>query len=211
MLSLGLPSTALVGKQMPKKAFYERLRVGAEAKDQFVHGIERIEMTASLKEASIHIPSSDEVREIDVLSLRLRSDDGGVPMPPRAAIELIARSVPNRVLFVCLSDEACKLLVVRGKLHETEWTALSDMTLELRGSDLGEIWDSLCSQVVFGTADPEQFAECLEQKRRVAELEAELRSVEKKRRAEKQIAKRNALFDRKRAVEAELSRLKGEE
>lgn len=187
MLSLGLPSTALVGKQMPKKAFYGRLKVGAEAKEQFVHGIERIEMTAALKEASIHVPASDEVKEIDVLSLRLRSIDGGDPAPPRAAIELVARSVPNRVLFVCLFDEMCKLLVVRGKLRETEWTALSDVALELRGFDLGEIWDSLCSQVVFGTADPERFAERLERAGELASLREQLGKLQKRRRIEKQM------------------------
>lgn len=207
MLSLGLPSTALVGKQMPKKAFYERLKVGAEAKEQFVHGIERIEMTAALKEASIHVPASDEVKEIDVLSLRLRSIDGGDPAPPRAVIELVARSVPNRVLFVCLSGEMCKLLVVRGKLRETEWTALSDVALELRGSDLGEIWDSLCSQVVFGTADPERFAERLERAGELASLREQLGKLQKRRRIEKQIARRNVLWDQIKSIEKRIAEL----
>ena len=85
-----------------------------------------------------------------------------------------------------------------------------DAKLELAGSTLGELWDSIASQVVFGDANSVDLAGRLERKRRSESLRLELEQVERKRRSEKQIAKRNALFDRKRAIEAELSRLEGE-
>lgn len=202
---LNLPSTVLVNRVMPKKAFYEHLKTTAAIKEQFVQQIERIEMVASIKEASIHIPSDKDVAEIDILALYLKGPD-----VPREAIELIARSIANKLLFVCLSEESCKLLVRRDRLYETEWMPTDDAKLELMGSTLGELWDSISSQVVFGDANSVDLAGRLERKRRIEALRLELEQVERKRKSEKQIAKKNALFDRKRAIEAELSRLEGE-
>lgn len=202
---LNLPSTVLVNRVMPKKAFYEHLKTTAAIKEQFVQQIERIEMVASVKEASIHIPGDKDVAEIDVLALYLRGAD-----VPYEAIELVARSIPNKLLFVCLSDESCKLLVRRDRLYETEWMSTDDTRLELAGSTLRELWDSIVSQVVFGDTNSVNLAGRLERKRRSEALRLELEQVERKRRSEKQIAKRNALFDRKRAIEVELSRLEGE-
>ena len=202
---LNLPSTVLVNRAMPKKAFYEHLKTTAAIKEQFVQQIERIEMVASIKEASIHIPGDKDVAEIDVLAFHLKGVD-----VPYEAIELVARSIPNKLLFVCTTGESCKLLVRRDRLYETEWVSADPAKLELAGSTLGELWDSISSQVVFGKADPVDLSRRLERKRRSEALRLELEQVERKRKSEKQIAKRNALFDRKRAIEAELSRLEGE-
>lgn len=202
---LNLPSTVLVNRVMPKKAFYEHLKTTAAIKEQFVQQIERIEMVASIKEASIHIPGDKDVAEIDVLALYLKGAD-----VPYRAIELVACSISNKLLFVCLTDESCKLLVRRDRLYETEWMHADDTKLELVGSTLGELWDSIVSQVVFGDASSEYLAGRLECKRQSEALRLELEQVERKRKSEKQIAKKNALFDRKRAIEAELSRLEGE-
>ncbi len=202
---LNLPSTVLVNRVMPKKVFYEHLKTTAAIKEQFVQQIERIEMVASIKEASIHIPGDKDVAEIDVLALHLKGAN-----VPYEAIELVARSIPNKLLFVCLTDESCKLLVRRDRLYETEWMSTDSAKLELVGSTLGELWDSISSQVVFGSASPVDLDGRLERKRRSEALLLELEQVERKRKSEKQIAKRNALFDRKRAIEAELSRLEGE-
>lgn len=202
---LNLPSTVLVNRVMPKKVFYEHLKTTAAIKEQFVQQIERIEMVASIKEASIHIPGDKDVAEIDVLALYLKGAD-----VPYEAIELVARSIPNKLLFVCLADESCKLLVRRDRLYETGWMHADDTKLELVGSTLGELWDSIVSQVVFGDANSVDLNSRLERKRRSEALRLELEQVERKRRLEKQISKRNALFDRKRAIEAELSRLEGE-
>lgn len=202
---LNLPSTVLVNRVMPKKAFYEHLKTTAAIKEQFVQQIERIEMVASIKEASIHIPGDRDVAEIDVLALHLKGVD-----VPYEAIELVARSIPNKLLFVCLTNESCRLLVRRNRLYETEWMPTDDAKLELVGSTLGELWDSVTSQVIFGDASPVDLSGRLERKKRIKALKLELDQVNRKRKSEKQIAKKNALFDRKRAIEAELSRLEGE-
>lgn len=207
--AFGLPSTVFVNRAMPKKAFYEHLRVTGEIKEEFVNRIERIELTASIKEASIHLSATKDVVEIDVLSLFLKIGADIETEVPRRAIDAIAGAIPNKLLFVCVHGALCKLFVKRDRLYETEWLSCAEATLELKGDNLSEIWDSLCSQVVFGNSDFHDFDRRLQTRARIATLESELATVNKKRKSERQIGKRNALFDRKRAIEEELSRLKG--
>lgn len=206
-LTLGLPSTVLVGKAMPKKLFYEFLATTAAVKDEFVRLIERIDMVASIKEETLHVPAGGEVNEIDVLGLCLRSSDGAGAEVPYAAIDLIAKSVPNKVLFVCEANDTVKLLVRRDRLYETTWLPRGEVAVELRGTTLAELWDSLSSQVVFGNSEPGDFAGRVERRSRIEALQSELATVNKKRKNEKQIAKRNALFDRARSIKQELARL----
>lgn len=205
-LTLGLPSTVLVGKAMSKKLFYEFLATTAAVKDEFVRLIERIDMVASIKEETLHIPAGGEVNEIDVLGLCLRAGDGEGVEVPYAAIDLVAKGVPNKVLFACEANGTVKLLVRRDRMYETTWLPRSEVTVELRGATLSELWDSLSSQVVFGDGSPVDFAGRVERKSRIEVLQSELASVNKKRKNEKQIAKRNALFDRARAIKQELAR-----
>lgn len=206
-LMLGLPSTVLVGKTMPKKLFYEFLATTAAVKDEFVRLIERIDMVASIKEETLHIPAGGEVNEIDVLGLCLRAGDGEGAEVPYAAIDLIAKSVPNKVLFACEANGTVKLLVRRDRLYETTWLPCGEASVELRGTTLAEVWDSLSSQVVFGDGSPIDFAGRVKRKTRIEALQSELAAVNKKRKNEKQIAKRNALFDRAREIKRELARL----
>ncbi|HIU24088.1 MAG TPA: DUF4391 domain-containing protein [Candidatus Coprovicinus avistercoris] len=194
---------------MPKKAFYEHLTVPSAIKEEIIRCIERIEIIASLKATSTHIPAGEKVAEIDVLGLYLRSSEGSYEVP-YDAIDLIAKSVPNKQLFVCFVDDKVKLLVRRDRLYETAWQLCDKAVIELRGTNLDELWNSLSSQVVFADSEPADFVGRVERKNRIEVLQKELATVNKKRKNEKQIRRKNALFDRKRAIEAELSRLEGE-
>ena len=202
--TFGLPSTSLVGRTMPKKAFYEHLEVPARVKSQFTHDIERIELVAALKESSIHISAGSEVAEIDVLGIRLKGEGVAVPTD---AIDLIARAVPNKLVFVCLGARGCKFLIRRDRLYETAWAPLGESRLQLRGSTLDEAWGSLSAQVVFGDADPAGFEGRLQRANELASLQECLGKLQKKRLAEKQIARRNSLWDQIKAVEKRITEL----
>lgn len=206
-VTLGLPSTVLVERVMPKKAFYEHLTTTAATKEEFVRLIERIEIVAALKETSARIPAGAKVAEVDVLGLYLRPASDGVYEVPYGAIDLVAKSVPNKQFFACIADDAVKLLVKRDRLYETAWLPRGEAAVELRGANLDELWDSLSSQVVFGDSNPTGFTGRVERKNRIETLQKELTAVDRKRKNEKQIAKRNALFDRAREIKRELARL----
>ena len=141
-VTLGLPSTVLVERVMPKKTFYEHLATTTAIKEEFVRLIERIEIIAALKESSAHIPVGKRVAEVDVLGLYLRPAGDGVCELPYGAIDLIAKSVPNKQFFVCITDDAVKLLVKRDRLYETAWLPAWRSCRRYAGRNLDELWDS---------------------------------------------------------------------
>ena len=203
-MTFGLPSTALVGRTMPKKAFYEHLEVPAYIKDQFVHDIERIELVAALKESSVHIPAGKDVAEIDVLRIHLKGDGVAVPA---AALDLIARAVPNKLVFACFGGRGCKFLIRRDRLYEAAWMPPNEARLLLCGFTLDELWDSLCAQMVFGDANPVNFEERLQRANEVVLLQERLKKLQKKRLTEKQIVRRNALWDQIKSIENRITEL----
>ena len=106
---------------------------------------------------------------------------------PYGAIDLIAKSVPNKQFFVCIADDAVKLLVKRDRLYETAWLPRGEAAVDMRGANLDELWDSLSSQVVFGDSSPADFTGRVERKNRIETLRKELAAIDKKRRNEKQV------------------------
>lgn len=202
-LTLGLPSTTLVHQAMPKQAFYLQLKPTTATKTEFTQLIDRIELLAALKETSTHLPEAAGIQEIDVLALHLKTD-----ALPLAAIKAIVANIPRKLLFICVAEKNLKLLLMRNNTtYETEWLPVSEVQLVLAGSTLAELWDSLCSQVVFGDSNPVDFIGRAAHAKQVQDLKAQLATLEKKRVTERQINKRNAMFDRIKTLKRELKQL----
>lgn len=93
---LGLPSTVAVGRVIPKNAFYWNLKMTSALRDAFTHDVEKIEMAASIKEATCGIPAGEHVAEVVVLALDVRERT-----VPRDVVAAIIRGIPNKVLVAC--------------------------------------------------------------------------------------------------------------
>lgn len=202
----GLSSTVAVNQLLPKTAFYQRLSLAASVKDEFVHGIEELRVIASVKEATCGIPASGGVEEISVLRIALKTDE-----LPRKALDAIASAVPRKMLMACCHEGRACLAVVRDGLRVSErWIAEEQMNIELRGALLAEVWDGLCTQVLFDDVEVEDVDARMAQEERIAELEAEVIKLKRKYAKEVQPAKRNAAFRTYKQALAELRALKGE-
>lgn len=211
---LGLPSTVAVGRVIPKNAFYRNLKMTSALRDAFTHDVEKIEMAASIKEATCGIPAGEHVAEVVVLALDVRGRE--VPCDIVAAV---VRGIPNKVLVACRHDGEVALALVRQQLQVGEWTPEGDVRLALRGATLDEAWDALCEQVIFSDEDADEAAptsdaapaltvdERIERGRRIEALRRDVATLTRKHAKEKQIGKRNALFKQLKAAKRELVEL----
>lgn len=202
-ITLGLPSTTLVHQTMPKQAFYMQLKPTTAIKNEFTQLIDHIELLAALKETSTHLLEAAGIQEIDVLALYLKTDT-----VPLAAIKAIVANIPRKLLLACVAEKNLKLLLLRNNAtYETEWLSFSEAQLVIAGATLAELWDSLCSQVVFGDPNPEDFLGRAARAKHVQDLKVQLATLEKKRQSERQIGRRNAMFDQIRTLKRELNQL----
>lgn len=211
---LGLSSTVAVGRVIPKNAFYRNLKMTSALRDAFTHDVEKIEMAASIKEATCGIPAGEHVAEVVVLALDVRERT-----VPRDVVAAIIRGIPNKVLVACRHEGEVALALVRQQLQVGTWQPEGDVRLALRGATLDEAWDVLCEQVIFSDEDADEAAptsdaapaltvdERIERGRRIEALRRDVATLTRKHAKEKQIGKRNALFKQLKAAKRELAEL----
>lgn len=208
---LGLPSTTVVGKRLPKESFYRNLKMSAQLKDAFVHQVERFEIAHSIKPSTTNISAGSGVSEVLVLLVELRQRE-----VPEAVLKLVAEGNPHKLLFVCaLGGEAC-LAVMLKRLVVGAWQPLDGLRLSLRSDDMDAFWDSLASQVAYGdaglrTSDAGAGGVTVEERfaydERVAKLRADIERLDVRCRKERQINRKNKLFAQVRELKKQLEEL----
>ncbi|MCH3973602.1 MAG: DUF4391 domain-containing protein [Bifidobacterium tibiigranuli] len=164
-MTLGLPSTSAVSAErarLTKESFYSHTAMSTSVRRHFVDDVDTFTMLEVLREAETGVAAGQHVHEIDVLSL----DQSGARIPSEV-MEHIARARDarsaqmGRMLFVCVHDSNVALAVYRNAnmkeglaeshLYIADQLALSMHGLRLAGTNLDEVWDSICSQVILDT------------------------------------------------------------
>lgn len=88
------PEAAKFSRRIPKEKFYEQGNISAAIRDRFVSEVARITWEYKLAEATINLPASAEVPEIQVFSLDAKGAD--VSEQVLAAID---KAVPSPIIF----------------------------------------------------------------------------------------------------------------
>lgn len=143
---LNFPESTKVHKRIPKEAFYRHLPLSAALKEKFVSDVETIIMENSLKKENLNLAEDSDVREIILLSIKLKKQDFD-----RKIVEAIARQNSHKLVFLLVYEDKCQLAVYHGKLYRTEWIKEKDLTLTLSGNTLAEIWDDLIRQIAISS------------------------------------------------------------
>ena len=197
---LGLPSTTEVGRRLPKEAFYKRLKLDAKTRDEFVQLIERLTIANSLKPGTANVADGQKVHEVLVLEVAMKGSEA-----PTRALEAIAKANVHELVFALTpTDEVW--LWSNGELVEASHPG----DLAIRGATMDEVWDSFRAQLLFGSLDGTAVERRIELAREVAALEREVATLDKRCRKERQIAKRNALFEQVRAKRRELEQARSQ-
>lgn len=201
---LGLPSTTEVGRRIPKEAFYGRLKVSAVLRQSFIDDVERFVIANSIKTSTIGIPDGERVHEVLVVEVTLKARH-----VPEEVLALVAQANPHKLLFVCThSGEAC-LAVMLKRLVVGPWRPFDRLTLDMNASDVDAVWDSLASQVVYNDAGggPETIEERFEVDAKIKALYEELARVEVRGRKERQVSRKNALFEKAKELKRQIAKI----
>lgn len=199
---LGLPSTTKVDKRIPKEAFYGHLKVSAALRQSFVDDVGRFTVANSIKAATTGIPDGECVHEVLVVEVALKARN-----VPEDVLSCVAQANPHKLLFVCTyGDDAC-LAVMLKNLVVGPWRESDGLTLDLRAESIDAVWDSLASQVVYGDAGDKSASveERFEADAKLKALRDELARVEARGRKERQVVRKNALFDKAKELKRQIA------
>lgn len=199
---LGLPSTTEVGRRIPKEAFYGRLKLSAALRQSFIDDIERFTVANSIKTSTTGIPDGERVHEVLVVEVALKAR-----RVPEEVLALVARANPHKLLFACTFNDEVRLAVMLKRLVVGPWRPLDALALDVSVSDVDAMWDSLASQVVYNDvgAGSETVEERFEADSKLKGLYEELARVETRGRKERQVVRKNALFDRAKKLKRQIA------
>ena len=149
------PKSTLVGKPVPKTAFYRNLEVNSKMKQRFVDSVESITWTAKLAPSTLSVADGKTVHEIAVFRIELKGET-----VPTDVLVFIDRQMSRHTLFLLQHDDDFCLLVNYKEWHDaantwfdvvktfqTGWTSAGKLSLSLDGQDMDAVYSAIVKQV----------------------------------------------------------------
>lgn len=88
------PEAAKFGRRVPKEKFYEHGTVSTAVREKFISEVQRITWAYKLAEATINLPSTPAVPEIQVFTIDAKTDDVS-----EAVLSAIDKAIPFPIIF----------------------------------------------------------------------------------------------------------------
>lgn len=189
----GLPQRTEINKPLHKTKVFEKFDLTASQRDSFDADISRMFITHVVAESTIPtIKAGKEIADFYVIEVSLKRRE----YAPKN-IELLAKFIPRKILFVLHFEEKAQFAIHHTKLICSEWQHRDTLNVPLAGLDLDAVWENIVATigsitVQEGNTLTEQIA--IDDER--AKLIKQIELLEKKARSEKQPRKKLELFEK---------------
>ncbi|MDR4930054.1 DUF4391 domain-containing protein [Segatella bryantii] len=219
MIDLKFPRTTMVGKPVPKTAFYKHLEVNTKIKQHFVDDVTRIDWLYKLAPSTINVEDGKLVHEIVVFSAELKSKDC-----PDDVFLFIDQNMPRHVVFILEYDNRYKVLLnykewkdgQNGqfkiiKTFATDWLADDQLVLNLEGQNMDALYEALAGQVSgFGTKKAEDTKRIVELEGLIDKAKREVATIQKRIRNERQLNRQMELNGEARGIKKQIAQWQNE-
>ena len=219
MIDLKFPRTTIVGKPVPKNAFYKHLEVNARIMQHFVEDVVSIHWLYKLAPSTIHVEDGKLVHEIVVFSAVLKSKDC-----PDDVFLFIDQNMPRHVVFILEYDNRYKVLLnykewkdgQNGqfkiiKTFVTEWLTDNQLSLTLEGQNMDALYEAMAGQVSgFGTRKAEDTKRIVELEGLIDKAKREVESIQKRIRNERQLNRQMELNGAARGIKKQIAQWQSE-
>lgn len=182
----GLPISTEVKKPLPKAQLYKRFDWKPSQRECFDGSISHLDFVNWIAPRTLPaIAEGIEVKEIFVIEVSLKSRDFD-----QKSILLLAKSIPQRVIYLLRFENEAMLAVYHAKLFTSPWQSLDSATVELSGLNLDAVWQNIVAfvgklEVAEGNSLSEQIRideERTRLMRQIESLERQMRSTSQPRR-----------------------------
>ena len=219
MIDLKFPPTTIVGKPVPKNAFYNHLEVNAKIKQHFVDDVVSIHWLYKLAPSTINVEDGKQVHEIVVFSAVLKDKDC-----PDDVFLFIDRNMPRHVVFILEYDNRYKVLLNYKawkdgqnsqfdiiKTFATDWLTAERLLLTLEGQTMDALYEAMAGQVSgFGTTKAEDTKRIVELEGLIDKAKREVESIQKRIRNERQLNRQMELNGAARGIKKKIAQWQSE-
>ena len=219
MIDLKFPPTTIVGKPVPKNAFYKHLEVNAKMKQHFIEDVVSIHWLYKLAPSTINVEDGKLVHEIVAFSAVLKSKDC-----PDDVFLFIDQNMPRHVVFILEYDNRYKVLLnykewkdgQNGqfkiiKTFVTEWLTDNQLSLTLEGQNMDALYEAMAGQISgFGTRKAEDTKRIVELEGLIDKAKREVESIQKRIRNERQLNRQMELNGAARGIKKQIAQWQSE-
>lgn len=209
------PKSTLVGKTVPKAAFYKNLEVNARMKQRFVDDVASVTWVAKIAPSTLNVTDGKTVHEITVFRMVLKNSE-----VPSDVLMLIDKQMPRHTVFVLQHEGKCCLYVNYKEWHDAEqrqfdivktyqtaWMKDANIVLAIEGSTMDAVFSSFVRQIAGGLLDANRtdlHTAVIADKER-EQLQKSIDILERQMRKEKQPRKRFEMHQRLVKMKAKLN------
>ena len=189
----GLPQRTEINKPLHKTKVFEKFDLTASQRDSFDADISRMFITHVVAESTMPtIKAGNEIADFYIIEVSLKRREYALKN-----IELLAKFIPRKILFVLHFEEKAQFAIHHTKLICSEWQQRDTLNVPLAGLDLDAVWENIVATigsitVQEGNTLTEQIA--IDDER--AKLLKQIELLEKKARTEKQPRKKLELYSK---------------
>lgn len=143
--NLGLPESTRVKRSLPKAQLFKRFDWKQSQRDSFDGDVSHLDFVNWIAPRTLPaIAEGAEVKEIFVIEVSLKSREFDIKN-----ITLLAKSIPQRVIYLLRYDDEFRLAVYHTKLFITDWQFLTPNSslLTLTGLTLDAVWLNIVCQI----------------------------------------------------------------
>lgn len=214
MVDLKFPPSTVVGKPVPKSAFYKHLEVNGRMKQHFVDDVASLRWLYKLAPSTLNVADGTTVHEIVVFSAMLKSKEC-----PDDVFLFIDQNMPRHVVFVLEYGEQYKVMLNYKEWTDgrnsafrivrtftTEWLTADQLALTIEGLTMDAVYEVMAGQVSgFGTSKSEDTKRLVELEALIAKGRREVEALQKRIRGERQLNRQMAMNSEARKLKAQIA------
>lgn len=188
---LNLPESTEVKRPLPKTQLYKRFDWKPSQRESFDGDVARLDFVNWIAPRTLPaIAEGDEVKEIFIIEVSLKSR-----YFDSKNIVLLAKSIPQRVIYLLRYDNDATLAVYHTKLFTSPWKSLSDIILHIDGLNLDAVWQNIVAFVGdLEVADSNSLTEQIRIDEERARLVRQIESLERLMRSTSQPRRQRELY-----------------
>lgn len=140
---LGLPQSTEVKRPLPKAQLYKRFDWKPSQRECFDGDVSHLNFVNWISPRTLPaMAEGNEVKEIFVIEVLLKSREFDIKN-----ITLLAKSIPQRVIYLLRYDDDATLAVYHTKLFISPWKSLDNIILHIDGLNLDAVWQNIVAFV----------------------------------------------------------------
>ena len=200
----GLPRSTEIKKPLPKKAIFDRFKPRPDDRKLFDEQINRLVIAAEISPQTLAVAASSDVSAIYLILVTLKT-----PECDKKNIALLSKLIDQRMLFVLQYEDTVRLAVYRAeRVLVSESKPLAEWKLNLRGLDLGAIWENIIAEISgIDLTEGKSLDETIVANERREKLTKQIAALEKKAMNEKQPRRKWELVEEVKKLKNEMEEL----